>query len=73
MSVFPMMKYIRGELMRWFDEWSTKGAEEHGLVIKHIRKSIEVCIKNHAHRYKGRKSTNDIWEVISPNVQDGKP
>ena len=65
MSVFPMMKYIHGELMRWFNERLTKGVEECDLVVKSIIKSIEICIKNHAHLYKERRSINAIWEVIS--------
>ena len=71
MPVFPMMEYIRGELMRWFDERSTKGLAEGGPVIRSVVKQIQVLMKNRARRYTGRKSTDNIWEVLSQtNVED---
>jgi hypothetical protein len=65
MSVFPMMEFIRGELMRWFNERSVNGAEERGIVVKSVSKAIEVSLKNRARHYTARKSTNTLWEVIS--------
>ena len=65
MLVFSMMKYIRGELMRWFNEYLIKEIEEWNFIIKNIIKSIEICIKNHVYLYKERKSMNVIWEIIS--------
>lgn len=71
MPVFAMMEYIREELMRWFNERSTKGMTEEGSIIRSVIKQVEVLIKNHARRYSARRSTDIIWEVTSTaNIED---
>ena len=57
--------------MRWFDERSTKGTTEGGLIIRSVVKQIQVLMKNRARRYTTRKSTDNIWEVLSQvNIED---
>jgi hypothetical protein len=56
MPIFRIMEYIRGHLMKWYQERSERGQKENALVVQSIAAQIQVSIKNHARRYRFRKS-----------------
>jgi SWIM zinc finger len=57
--------------MAWIVERCGKAELEKGRLIHAVNQDIQTTVNQYSRFYEMRKSTNDIWEVLS-NIRDGR-
>ena len=63
---------MQGKMIDWFSERSVKARDETHFIVQDVILKIQSKI-DHAYRYQFRRSTEDIYEVISQKVTMDAP